>query len=110
MESERVDIMPKRTNKLESYFATRLKCPVDPKLQTCIDAWSVGEDLQPSAEFVAEFDEGCRSRSAEWRSKYARCDEFFREYSVLEGRFAILPCGPLRFFGPIEESRLFGPR
>jgi len=82
--------MPKRTNELQSYYATRPNCAVNEALQRCLDAWAAGCQLELSdIQFLREFEQGYRTRSADWRAKYLTCDEFFREFSPLPARFAI---------------------
>jgi len=91
--------MPKRTNQLESYFATRDNGAVGTDLRTFIEAWRVGNELQPSDELVMRFVAGWRNRSVEWRLQYTTCDELFREHPSLEGRQPIFQMSPGNCFG-----------
>jgi hypothetical protein len=84
--------MPKRVDSLRKYFVTRPDCAVDDGLQKCLDAYGARECYaQPLVDerFLVSFQQGYESKSEAWRAKYLTCDEFFREFSPLPGRFTI---------------------
>jgi len=56
--------------------------------------------MQPSdSQFPADFIDRCKNKSEEWRSKYLTCEEFFREFAPLRGRFTIFQVSPGNIFG-----------